>query len=273
VSDIGTTVGTARSADGTTIAYEVRGTGPVVVLVDPAGHYRANSPFAGLAPLLAADFTVVTYDRRGRGASTDTPPYAVAREVEDLTAVVEATAGATAGAAAAGDTAHAYGLSSGGLLILHAAAAGAPLGRLALFEPPLATEEDRSADAAFTARLEELVRSGRHREAVEFFLGSIVPPEMLAGMGPAIDAMTPIAPTLVHDGRLSEASSPATAARVRNPTLVIDSEGSTGELTGWAAALVGALPRGEHRSLAGRWHTVLDEDLAPVVREFLLRDG
>jgi pimeloyl-ACP methyl ester carboxylesterase len=265
VTDIETHGSRARSADGTTIAYEARGAGPVVVLVDPAGHHRGNSPFAGLAPLLAEDFTVVTYDRRGRGDSTDTPPYAVAREIEDLTAVVEATTG--------GGPAHAYGLSSGGLLLLHAAAAGAPLGRVVLFEPPLSTDEDRSSDEAFTTELDALVRAGRHRDAVALFLGSIVPPDVLEAMGPAIEAMVPLAPTLVYDSRLSVESSPATAEAVPNPTLVIDSEGSTGDLVGWAAALVAALPHGEHRSLVGQWHTVPDDDLAPVVREFLGRDG
>lgn len=260
-----TITGRARSADGTTIAYAVRGAGPVVVLVDPAGAYGASTPLAGLAPLLADGLTVVTYDRRGRGGSTDTPPYALAREVEDLTAVVEAVG--------PGGPAHAYGLSSGALLLLHAAAAGAPLGRLVLFEPPLATDDDRSGDAAFTARLAGLVTAGRHRDAAEAFLGSVVPPEVLADMGPAIDAMTPIAPTLVYDAELSLGSSPALATRVANPTLVVDSEGSSGDLTGWAAALVGALPHGEHRSLVGEWHMVPDEDLAPVVRSFLLRDG
>ncbi len=115
------------SADGTRIAFERAGDGPALILVEPAGHYRALSAVAGLVPLLAGRFTVYTYDRRGRGDSTDTLPYAPAREVEDLAALIDH----------AGGSAHLYGFSSGALLAMHAAAAGLPVGRLALLEPPL----------------------------------------------------------------------------------------------------------------------------------------
>src|SRR3712207_8657845 len=80
----GTQLHSVRSADGTTIAFERTGSGPPLVLVDAAGHFRGLSSFSGLVDLLARDFTVVHYDRRGRGDSGDTPPYAVEREVEDL---------------------------------------------------------------------------------------------------------------------------------------------------------------------------------------------
>jgi len=82
-----------------------------------------------LAARLAPHFTVLAYDRRGRGDSGDTPPYAVEREVEDLRALV----------AASGGSAHVYGHSSGGALAPLAAADGLPVERLAVYEPPYAT--------------------------------------------------------------------------------------------------------------------------------------
>src|SRR5918996_3561530 len=125
------TTSTVRSEDGTSIAYERIGTGPPLVIVDAALGFRGFGPMGELAGLLAGDFMVVTYDRRGRGESTDTPPYAVEREVEDLAALI----------AAAGGSAFVYGFSSGAVLGLHAAARGLPITKLALLEPPLGVDD------------------------------------------------------------------------------------------------------------------------------------
>lgn len=123
-----TTTDRVTSEDGTTIAYQRNGTRPPVILVDAAGAFLGFQPMPDLAPALAADLTVFTYDRRGRGESTDTPPYAVAREVEDLAALIRV----------AGGSVHVYGFSSGAVLALHGAAAGLPIRRLRLLETPLA---------------------------------------------------------------------------------------------------------------------------------------
>jgi pimeloyl-ACP methyl ester carboxylesterase len=255
------TEGTVRSADGTLIAYERSGTGPAVVMVDPAGGYREFDNIRGLGTLLAAHFTVYTYDRRGRGRSADTPPYAVEREVEDLAAVI----------AEAGGSVSIYGFSSGALLALQAAAAGLAIDKLVLFEPPIGTEEDKAADAAFTQELAELVSSGRRREAVDRFLtGTGVPAEILAELEPVRPALDAVAHTLVYDCIISEATDLELVKSVPTPALVLESKGSSDDLTGWAAAVSDALPRGTYRSLAGEWHGVPDEDLAPVVTEFLL---
>src|SRR5207247_2376128 len=114
----------ATSKDGTRIAYDRLGDGPAVILVSGGSVDRSNN--ASVADLLVERFTVFNYDRRGRGPSGDTPPYAVQREVEDLDAVNEA----------AGGSAFAYGTSSGAALVLEAAAAGVPIAKLALWEPP-----------------------------------------------------------------------------------------------------------------------------------------
>ncbi|MFD0431943.1 alpha/beta fold hydrolase [Streptomyces zhihengii] len=119
------------SADGTAIAYEQQGSGPAVVLV--GGAFMARGDSAALAGLLAEHLTVITYDRRGRGDSGDSPDYDVQREVEDLDALIER----------AGGEAMVFGMSSGAVLSLEAAARGSAVSRLALYEPPFITDSSR----------------------------------------------------------------------------------------------------------------------------------
>ena len=244
------------SSDGTAIAYERAGAGPALVLVDPALGYRRFDSVRGLGERLTADFTVYSYERRGRGDSGDTPPYAVEREVEDLAAVI----------AEAGGSASVYGFSSGALLALQAAASGVAIEKLVLMEPPIGTDDD-PADAAFTAEITDLVAAGRRREAVERFLEDM-PPEVLAGLGGVMPALEAVAPTLVYDCLISNATTTELLAKVPTPTLVLDSQGSSDDLTGWAARVAAALPDARHLSLPGAWHGVPVEVLAPVVRDF-----
>jgi pimeloyl-ACP methyl ester carboxylesterase len=245
------------SADGTEIDCTVVGSGPPLVVVDGAGCWSGFNSQRPLAELLADDLTVVTYDRRGRGASAGGGPYAIAREVEDLAAVI----------APVGPSAAVYGISSGALLAMQAAAAGVPVSRLVLFEPPIA---DSPGPSPLTGELAALVAAGRHRDAALRFLTSIgVPAAVVDQLGPAMAALVSVAPTLVHDCVLSDATTEEVARRVPVPALVLASGGSTGELAGWAAAVAAALPRGELRRLPGGWHAAADSDVAAAVREFL----
>ena len=255
-----TVVNRVTSRDGTSIAFERSGAGPALIAVDPAGSYRDIRPLRPPVELLAAHFTVYLYDRRGRGHSTDTPPYAVQREVEDLAALI----------AEAGGSAYVYGMSSGGLPALHAAASGLAIPKLALFEPPVEPRETPAGETDFTTELAELVAAGRRRDAVEFFHRGIgVPEEVMAQTTPdAWAALEAVAHTLVYDCRLSDATSLQLLRSVVVPTLVIDSQGSGAELTGMSAAVVGALPDSTRRTLPGEWHGVPDEALAPVLIEF-----
>src|SRR5918996_2353811 len=118
------------SQDGTSIAYDRQGSGPAVILV--GGAFVDRSENAPLAAELAEGFTVYNYDRRGRGDSGDTPPYAVDREIEDIEALI----------AERGGSAHLYGISSGGALALEAAAAGVAIDRLAVYEVPYDMADD-----------------------------------------------------------------------------------------------------------------------------------
>ena len=249
------------SKDGTPITFEVTGKGPALILIEPAGHFRALSAFDDLVPLLAPDFTVCRYDRRGRGESGDTPPYGPAREVEDLAALVETIGGRSL----------VYGYSSGALLALHAASCGLPIAGLVLMEPPLQDGAQEGPDP-LTTELDELVRSQRHEDAVAHFHMAIgVPDDMIDNMRSTDrwTRMVGIAPTLVYDCRLSDAMSSGVLGAVTVPTLVLDSEGSSDDLTGSAASAARQIPTARHKSLPGEWHVVAPDLIAAEIREFM----
>lgn len=249
-----------RSADGTAIAFDRTGHGAPLILVEAAGHYRGLSSFTGLRALLSRTFTVYSYDRRGRGESADTTPFAPNREVDDLAALIRE----------AGGTAAMYGYSSGALLALRAAALKLPITRLAVLEPPLRDDGAPQPDP-LTSTLAEMMEQGRRGDVVEHFHQNIgVPPEVIAEMRGTTrwSQIESIAHTLVYDCMLSDAMSSALLRDVTVPTLVLDSEGSSDDLTGWAATVASRLPNARHRSLPGEWHTVADDVLAPVLTEF-----
>ena len=135
----------AQSVDGTRIAFDRRGAGPALVLVVGAFSDRASTKT--LASGLGPTFTVYEYDRRGRGDSREAGPYSIQREVDDFAAVI----------AAAGGSAFAFGHSSGGALVLEAAATGVPLRALAVYEPPYTEGPSQE----FAARLADMAAAGR----------------------------------------------------------------------------------------------------------------
>jgi len=209
-------VQTLTSPDGTTIAYDVVGRGPALVFVP--GVFNLRDTGAPLAAELAPDFTCYLYDRRARGDSTDTPPYAVEREVEDLRAVIDV----------AGGHAAVFGYSSGAVLALRAAAAGpgvdgGGVDRLFLYEPPFrfpggpATPPVPAAD--LPERLQRLLEQGRSAEVVTTFQleGVGLPPDVVEGIrhAPFFPALQAMAASVVHDATLTRdlaVPSPAMAA-------------------------------------------------------------
>ncbi|MFI6262779.1 alpha/beta fold hydrolase [Micromonospora sp. NPDC051006] len=258
------------SADGTAIGYERTGDGPAVVLVDGALCSRAGGPMRPLAAALATRFTVHTYDRRGRGESGDTPPYAVLREVEDLQAVI----------AAAGGQAYLCGISSGAALALATAAAGPGITRLALYEPPFLAEadgENASRLKEYAQHLHELLAAGRNGDAVALFMTHVgVPPQVIAGMRaqPHWAAFEAIAPTLGYDDAvLGDGHVPRDlAARITVPTLVLAGDASPQLLQRAAEATAGALPTAAYRTLDGQTHDVSPDALAPALTAFFTAD-
>jgi alpha-beta hydrolase superfamily lysophospholipase len=253
---------TVTSTDGTAIAYDVRGDGPPVVLVGGAFNDR-HSP-ADLAETLSTRYTAVTYDRRGRGDSGDTAPYAVNREIEDLAAVI----------AAVGSPARLYGNSSGGVLAMRAAAAGVPVERLAILEPPFRGDGARPLPERYRETLVQLTVDGRHGDAVEYFLTRAVglPPEAVerTRRSPAWPALQRMAPTLVYDTDVTgDGGLPvALLAEVVTPTLVLASASSAPWLRAAASAVAAALAHGEYRSLAGAFHSLPPDVLTPALVEF-----
>jgi pimeloyl-ACP methyl ester carboxylesterase len=150
-----------RSKDGTTIAYSKIGDGPVLILVDGALCHRKQGPMTDLAQELAGRFTVITYDRRGRGESDDTLTYAVEREVEDLAALVSVM----------GESAFAFGVDTGAALILRACAAGVAIFKIALYEPFFVIDEDaRKQIVEDKAKLEKLLSEGKESAAIAHYL-------------------------------------------------------------------------------------------------------
>jgi hypothetical protein len=146
---------------------------------------------------------------------------------------------------------------------------------MALLEPPLQEERAEVPDP-LTAELAGLVGAGRRDDAVEHFHKSIgVSPEFIAEMRgtSAWSKMESVAHTLVYDCMISDATTSGMLGSVAVPTLVLDSEGSSDDLTGSAASVASQLPRGRHRSLAGEWHSVPDDILAPVLVEFFRESG
>ena len=145
------------SRDGTTIAFDRTGQGPAVILVSPALGARSDLLTAPLAVLLAPHFTVFSYDRRGRGDSGDTAPYAVEREVEDIEALITE----------AGGSAFAYGISSGAVLALEAASKfPTKIKKLALYEPPFIVDDSRPrVPEDYVTQVNELIAAGRRGDA------------------------------------------------------------------------------------------------------------
>ena len=193
-STLSTTTRRTTSADGTEIAYEVHGSGPALVLVDGAMCQRSMGPARGLAEQLATSFTVYAYDRRGRGDSgPGTSPYALAREVEDLVAVIDATGG----------PAHVFGASSGATLALEAARQGAPIDRLAVYESPFIVDDTHPAnDPRLPRSSATWSPGGRRADAVKTFLRTVglpAPVVMLMPLIPAWKRMTAVAHTLPYD--------------------------------------------------------------------------
>ena len=256
------------SRDGTRIAYDGLGGGPPVILVGGAFNTRTFGPNKGLAPLLAEHFTVVNYDRRGRGGSTDTAPYAVEREIEDLEALIEVSGG----------SAHVFGISSGAALALEAANSGLAIEKLALYEAPFIVDDSRApVPDDYLPRLEGMVAADRRSEAIRLFLrqGVGVPAVFVAMMRmmPAWSKLKAVAPTVIYDAilvsdyRRGESLPYDRWTSVTMPTLVAVGGKSPEWMRNAMRELADVLDA-EHRTLEGQTHIVKPEALAPVLVDF-----
>jgi pimeloyl-ACP methyl ester carboxylesterase len=256
------TMESVTSRDGTPIAFDRLGQGPPVVLV--SGGSVDRSSHVPLARELARDLTVLNYDRRGRGPSGDTPPYATDREIEDIGAMIEA----------AGGEASLYGSSSGAVLAMFAAEAGLPVPKLAMWEPPFVPEGMPRPPEDQVEQYETMVAEGRRGDAVEYFMSKVVglPTEFVEGakQQPFWAATEALAHTLAYDARImSDYRIPVDrAAGVKVPTLVVAGGADMPWMRDTAAALAEAVPQGKVRFLDGQGHDVDPTVLAPVLKGF-----
>lgn len=253
---------TVISKDGTSIAFDRMGAGAPVVLVSGGSTDRmVNAP---VAERLASDFEVFNYDRRGRGPSGDTPPYAVEREIEDIEAVI----------GAAGGSAYLYGTSSGAALALWAAANGVPVTKLALWEPPFVLDPKMRPPADQVEQYETMLAEGRRGDAVEYFMRRVVglPEEFVAQArhAPFWAGQEAIAHTLPYDARImGDYSLPEERAKtVSVPTLVLVGGASFPFMRESGKALADALPNGELRTLEGQTHDVAPDAVAAALEEY-----
>ena len=259
----------AISKDGTAIAFDTLGTGPPIILVDGAFCTRSFGPMPKLAPLLAKHFTVFTYDRRGRGDSGDKPPYAVEREIEDLQALIKE----------AGGSVFVFGMSSGAVLAIDAAAQGARIKKIALYEPPVMVEEGGHRPPADSQKhLSGLILEGRRGDAVKFMMTKVmgVPAIVVTVMRllPAWSKLKAVANTLPYDVAITGDSAliMKRAAIVAVPTLVVGGEKSPQFLRTAVKAVADVVPHAQLRLLEGQTHNVSAKRLAPVLIDFFARE-
>jgi pimeloyl-ACP methyl ester carboxylesterase len=260
-----TFVDKVRSKDGTAIAFERTGHGPPVILVDGALCSRALGPGGALAKLLAPHFTVFTYDRRGRGESGDTAPYAVGREVDDIEALV----------AAAGGAAFIWGTSSGAVLALEAANRLTAITKLAVYEAPFIVDDSRPP--VNWGGINEAVASRHRSEAVRLFLKEVGMPALFVAvmrLMPVWSKLIAAAHTLPYDGaivqghQLGQPLPTGRWASVTIPTLVMDGGKSPAWMRHGNRSLAEVLPNAQYRTLEGQTHMVKATAHAPVLVEF-----
>ena len=255
-----------QSSDGTPIAFERSGNGPALILVDGALCSRSFGPARKLAALLAQQFTVYIYDRRGRGESGDTRPYSPAREVEDLAALVKE----------AGGSAALLGLSSGGALALEAAASRLPVTHIVAYEPPYVDDEGIRGGESHQGALTERVQRGDRAGAVSYFMKDMVgvpaPAVIMMRMMPWVwPKLKAVAHTLPYDAAIMTAFRIPRKrfASITTPVLVMNGTKTDARLKDAARAIGGLVPGAQHQELAGQTHNVRAGVLAPPVAEFL----
>jgi len=251
-----------RSKDGTPIAFERSGEGPALVIV--GGPFDTRLSSRELTPLLANNYTVYEYDRRGRGDSGNSPIYSIEREVEDLAAIVTV----------AGGSAYLYGHDSGGALALEAASRGVHANKVAVWEPPYTA--DNIGDGGSSELLEQVggqVAAGDNDRAAEVFLegsGTTAESIELMKVGPEWARIRALAPTLVYDLTLrNHGFVPVERfSSIHVPTIAF-AGGTSPEWAARAARVIaGAIPDAIHETVDTENHDPDARTLATLLTEY-----
>ncbi|MEO7061148.1 MAG: alpha/beta hydrolase [Lapillicoccus sp.] len=246
----------AYSDDGTAIAWSLEGTGPALVVVNCVMAWRGSTPQPQLPAALGRHFTVITYDRRGKGQSGTTDPYAVERECEDLAAVIGAVGG----------DASVYGFSSGALLALTAAARGVPMTKVVALEPPVGGPDLPDRRAEF-----ERILASDPLAANEFFMVDVqgIPADVLATFPPLSPQQVAAVPTILHELTMMAEIDPQALTASTTPTLLLRSDHTAPFLVDCADRIHHALSASELTVLPGHWHGVADELVVDECVRFL----
>jgi pimeloyl-ACP methyl ester carboxylesterase len=258
-------VKTTHSKDGTTLAYDVYGSGPELIYITGASCFRSFKPILQDAREFAKEFTVYNYDRRGRGDSGDTLPYSLEREVEDIEAMIDA----------AGGRAYLYGHSSGAVLALEAALRlGDKVRKAVLYDASYVHDETEKAEyGQLRQGIQKLLEAGKNSEAMSSFLNGIGMPKVfvfLMRLMPDWRIMTALAPTLAYDMSLTSDLPPVErAAKVTVPVQVVVGGKSPVRIRGVGEQLANAIPNTKLVTLAGQDHLVGAKALLPVLSNFL----
>ncbi|OME91965.1 MULTISPECIES: alpha/beta fold hydrolase [Paenibacillus] len=256
---------TTISKDGTSLAYDVYGSGPALVFITGATCFRSFEPVLHDAQVFAQAFTVYNYDRRGRGDSGNTLPYSMEREIEDIEAIIEA----------AGGSAYLYGHSSGAILALESAMRlGDKVNKAVLYDPAYAHDEaDQLEFKGLIHGLNQLLEGGKYDEAISLFLEGIgIPKEVIVGMqhSPQWAIMTALAPTLAYDTLLASDLPPLErATRLTTPIRIIVGEQSPASMLEVGNQLSRAIPNTKNTILEGQDHMPDPELLLPLLTSFL----
>ena len=257
---------TVRSKDGTQIAYEKAGSGPALVLVDGAMCYREFGPARDVSKALEDEYTVYIYDRRGRGESGDTLPYAAQREIEDLEAII----------AAAGGDAFVMGQSSGAGLALIAAAGGVKMKKLASYEAPfVGLKLVKGQKADYLGTLTRYIAEGNRKKAIGYFMVDMVGgpwflPLMMRTMPKIWKQLQAVAHTLPYDATVmgGDFEVPASLKTITVPTLVMGGSKYAPNMKAAVEGVAAAVPGSTLVILPGQTHQVSPAVLVPELKNF-----
>jgi pimeloyl-ACP methyl ester carboxylesterase len=256
---------TTQSKDGTTLAYDVYGSGPALIYITGASCYRSFKPIVQDAKVFATEFTIYSYDRRGRGDSGNTLPYSIEREIEDIEAMIDT----------AGGMAYLYGHSSGAVLALEAALRlGSKVQKVVMYDASYVHDENEKAEYKHLSQtIHKLLDDGKNAKAMSTFLKGIGMPKVFVFMLPLFPGwrtMKALSPTLAYDIALTQDMPPVErATRVSVPTQIIVGEKSPASIHDVSRQLTKAIPNAKFAQLPGQDHMVNAKSLLPLLSDFL----